>query len=306
MRRSQKRKSSHGLVAFLSMVLVVLLLVLGLLVKQVFFASGVAEPKQEQVAGPTGQPETGSASSAIAPEKSAEKAWKVQEAAVKIPILMYHAIHDMAPEEAHNANLIVAPEVFESHVRALKEAGYYFLTPQEAYRALTENALPADKVVWLTFDDSLWDFHAVAFPILEKYGAVATNNVITGLTESGQAGHLSLPQLQEMQAAGQTFEAHTVTHPDLSATSSEGQEAELVGSKTYLDRELGQDTMTIVYPAGRYNDTTVAVAEAAGYKLGLTTNEGLASLDNGLLTLNRVRILPTTTAEGLLAYIKGD
>lgn len=304
MQRSKRKQPGKGLLLGLSALIVVLMVVLGFLVKQVFFDE-VAEPKQEQVAGQTGQSETGASSSAISPDKSSQKAWKVQETPVKIPILMYHAIHEMAPEEAHNANLIVAPEVFESHVRAFKEAGYHFLTPQEAYRALTENALPADKVVWLTFDDSLWDFHAVAFPILEKYGAVATNNVITGLTESGQAGHLSLPQLQEMQAAGQTFEAHTVTHPDLSATSSEGQQEELVASKAYLDRELGQETTTIVYPAGRYDETTLALADQAGYKLGLTTNEGLASLDNGLLTLNRVRILPTTTAEGLLAYIEG-
>lgn len=303
MSRSKRREPGRGCLVGLSALVVVLLVVLGVLVKLVFFAGPGQSAPGQQVAGSAGA--HSASSSAISPEKSSQKAWTVQESPVKIPILMYHAIHEMAPEEAHNANLIVAPEVFESHVRALAEAGYHFLTPQEAYRALTENALPADKVVWLTFDDSLWDFHAVAFPILEKYGAVATNNVITGLTESGQAGHLSLPQLQEMQAAGQTFEAHTVTHPDLSATSSEGQQEELVASKAYLDRELGQETTTIVYPAGRYDETTLALANQAGYKLGLTTNEGLASLDNGLLTLNRVRILPTTTAEGLLAYIEG-
>lgn len=303
MRRSKRKEPGRGFLVGLSALVLVLLLVLGFLVKSVFFAaSSQSSAGQQMVTSSAGA--HSSSSSAITPEKAPEKTWTVQEAPVKLPILMYHAIHDMAPEEAHNANLIVAPEVFESHVRALAEAGYHFLTPQEAHRALTENALPADKVVWLTFDDSLWDFHAVAFPILEKYGAVATNNVITGLTESGQAGHLSLAQLHEMLEAGQAFEAHTVTHPDLSATSSEGQETELVGSKAYLDRALGQETTTIVYPAGRYNDTTVALAEQAGYKLGLTTNEGLASLDNGLLTLNRVRILPTTTAEGLLAYIE--
>ncbi|MFR2079262.1 MAG: hypothetical protein ACLS3V_07375 [Streptococcus sp.] len=42
------------------------------------------------------------------------------------------------------------------------------------------------------------------------------------------------------------------------------------------------------------------------YKLGLTTNEGLASAKDGLLSLNRVRILPTTTAKGLLSEIATD
>ncbi|HGA2618198.1 TPA: polysaccharide deacetylase family protein, partial [Streptococcus agalactiae] len=39
------------------------------------------------------------------------------------------------------------------------------------------------------------------------------------------------------------------------------------------------------------------------YKLGLTTNEGVATKDNGLLSLNRVRILPTTSDDDLIKTI---
>ena len=84
--------------------------------------------------------------------------WVKQDQPVKIPILMYHAIHVMDPSEAANAGLIVDPATFESHLKALKDAGYYPLTPAEAYKVLTENVLPENKkVVWLTFDDSLKD-----------------------------------------------------------------------------------------------------------------------------------------------------
>ncbi|EGV11008.1 hypothetical protein HMPREF1042_0799 [Streptococcus constellatus subsp. pharyngis SK1060 = CCUG 46377] len=37
--------------------------------------------------------------------------------------------------------------------------------------------------------------------------------------------------------------------------------------------------------------------------MGLTTNNGLASLNDGLLTLNRVRVNPSTTAQDLLNEI---
>lgn len=233
-----------------------------------------------------------------------ETKWIKQEQPVQFPILMYHAIHDMAPEEAHNANLIVSPGVFEEQLKALKEAGYYFLTPEEAYRVLTDNALPAEKVVWLTFDDSLWDFHDVAYPILKRYGVTATNNVITGTAANQQQGHLTEAQLLDMKKSGFHFESHTVAHPDLSSTGLEGQRAELTESKDYLDDLLAQSTSTIVYPTGRYNELTLELVAETGYKLGLTTNEGLASLDNGLLTLNRIRVLPTMTADGLLTYIE--
>lgn len=234
--------------------------------------------------------------------KSQEISWTKQEEPVQIPILMYHAIHVMAPEEAANANLIVAPDLFESHIKRLKDEGYYFLTPEETYRALTENSLPAEKVVWLTFDDSLWDFYDHAYPILTKYGAKATNNVITGTV--GNQGNLTVEEMQEMKEKGMSFQGHTVNHPDLEYSTPESQTAELSDSKSYLDQTLSQDTIAVAYPAGRYSQTTLDITKSLHYKLGVTTNEGLASADNGLLSLNRVRILPTTTADSLLASIQ--
>lgn len=74
-----------------------------------------------------------------------KKKWIKQKTPVKIPILMYHAVHVMDPSEAASANLIVAPDIFESHIKRLKKEGYYFLAPNEAYRALNENALPEKK-----------------------------------------------------------------------------------------------------------------------------------------------------------------
>ena len=231
--------------------------------------------------------------------------WKTYDEPVQIPILMYHAVHVMDPSEASNANLIVDPDLFEAQIKALSKAGYYFLTPEEAYKAFTENALPAKKVVWLTFDDGNEDFYTIAYPILKKYKAKATNNVITGFVKKGNAGNLTVKQMKEMMAHGMSFQSHTVNHPDLSATDKATQKAELTDSIDFLENKLNTKVNTIAYPSGRYNQTTLDLAKKT-YKLGLTTNEGLASAKDGLLSLNRVRILPTTTAKGLLSEIATD
>ena len=231
--------------------------------------------------------------------------WKTYDDPVQIPILMYHAVHVMDPSEASNANLIVAPDNFEAQIKAMVDAGYYFLTPEEAYKALTENALPAKKVVWLTFDDGNEDFYTIAYPILKKYQARATNNVITGFVKKGNAGNLTVKQMKEMMAHGMSFQSHTVNHPDLSATDKATQKAELTDSIDFLEDQLNTKVNTIAYPSGRYNQTTLDLAKKT-YKLGLTTNEGLASAKDGLLSLNRVRILPTTTSKGLLSEIATD
>ncbi|HEM4704217.1 TPA: polysaccharide deacetylase family protein [Streptococcus suis] len=265
------------------------------------------QPSKQQSDSKASTVETTASSSVMTSESSEVKTeiiWEQQTEPIKLPILMYHAIHVMAPEEEANANLIVDPTTFESHLKALQDAGYYTLSPEEAYKVLTENVLPAGKkVVWLTFDDSLWDFYSYAYPLLKQYQMKATNNVITGFTEYGQAGHLTIEQIKEMQTAGLSFQGHTVNHPDLEYSSIEDQTNELTSSKAYLDSQLNQETIAIAYPGGRYSADTVALTEQAGYKLGVTTNNGLASASDGLLTLNRVRILPTTTAEGLLSEI---
>lgn len=291
---SQKKKTSQANRKKLNLLLLVLsLILLGLLA--VFMVNRPNQSKTNQKQAQTSQSK-GTANTVK---------WKTYDDPVQIPILMYHAVHVMDPSEASNANLIVAPDNFEAQIKAMVDAGYYFLTPEEAYKAFTENALPAKKVVWLTFDDGNEDFYTIAYPILKKYKAKATNNIITGFVKKGNAGNLTVKQMKEMMAHGMSFQSHTVNHPDLSVTDKATQKAELADSIDFLEDKLNTKVNTIAYPSGRYNQTTLDLAKKT-YKLGLTTNEGLASANDGLLSLNRVRILPTTTAKGLLSEIATD
>ena len=288
---SQKKKTTQANRKKLNLLLLFLnIVLLGLLA--VFMLNRPNQSKSKQQQSQTSQSKT------IAK-------WKTYDEPVQIPILMYHAVHVMDPSEASNANLIVDPDLFEAQIKALSKAGYYFLTPEEAYKAFTENALPTKKVVWLTFDDGNEDFYTIAYPILKKYKAKATNNVITGFVKKGNAGNLTVKQMKEMMAHGMSFQSHTVNHPDLSTTDKATQKVELTDSIDFLENKLNTKVNTIAYPSGRYNQTTLDLAKKT-YKLGLTTNEGLASAKDGLLSLNRVRILPTTTAKGLLSEIATD
>ena len=288
---SQKKKSTKTNRKKLNLLLLFLNIVL-LALLAVFMLNRPNQSKSKQQQAQTSQSKT-------------TAKWKTYDEPVQIPILMYHAVHVMDPSEASNANLIVDPDLFEAQIKALSKAGYYFLTPEEAYKAFTENALPAKKVVWLTFDDGNEDFYTIAYPILKKYKAKATNNVITGFVKKGNVGNLTVKQMKEMMAHGMSFQSHTVNHPDLSATDKATQKVELTDSIDFLENKLNTKVNTIAYPSGRYNQTTLDLAKKT-YKLGLTTNEGLASAKDGLLSLNRVRILPTTTAKGLLSEIDTD
>ncbi|WP_164682294.1 polysaccharide deacetylase family protein [Streptococcus hyointestinalis] len=301
MRRRRKRKSSYKVILALGFVFVGFCLLGAFALSKAF----LSEDKTAEKTTISSSTASTSTSTVQSEEKAEEVSWQKQDEPVRIPILMYHAIHDMDPSEAASANLIVSPSVFETHIKRLKEEGYYFLSPEEAYKALTENSLPSQKVVWLTFDDGNEDFYTQAYPILKKYGAKATNNVITSFVENGNAANLTLEQMQEMKQNGMSFQAHTVTHPDLSVQTPERQSSEMTGSKSFLDSNLSQDTIALAYPSGRYNDTTLQTA-GQSYKLAVTTNEGLAEYSDGLLSLDRVRVLPSMTADDLLASMRAS
>lgn len=309
-RNGKKDRKELGLIA--ATVVMLVLLIAGLLytrsdnfLSQYSKASTTSQEPQKVVVETettTETVETTEASETAASTTSSEIIWEKQDAPVQLPILMYHAIHVMAPGEEANANLIVDPTTFESHLKALQEAGYYAVSPEEAYKILTENVLPqGKKVVWLTFDDSLWDFYDIAYPLLKQYQMQATNNVITGTV--GQEANLSLDEMKEMKENGISLQGHTITHPALGNIDPAQQNTELAESKTYLDSNLNQDTISFAYPSGSYTEETIAIAEQNNYKMALTTNEGLASAADGLLSLNRVRVLPYMTAEILLQTI---
>ncbi|AOS71223.1 polysaccharide deacetylase family protein [Streptococcus gordonii] len=300
----KKARKKRDILLLLNLILLIFIVTGGIFLWKEYSNSRqeASKPESSQVSKASPSEEASQPSSSS--QNKEEIKWVKQDKPVKLPILMYHAIHVMDPSEAANSGLIVDPETFESHLKALKEAGYYTLSPAEAYKALTENVLPENKkVVWLTFDDSLKDFYTQAYPILQKYQMRATNNVITGFVQAGREDILTLDEIKEMKKNGMSFEDHTVNHPDLSVSSADTQNSELQDSKEYLDRNLSQTTTTVAYPSGRYSETTLQLAEKLGYKMGLTTNNGLASLSDGLLSLNRVRVNPTTTAQSLLDEI---
>lgn len=300
----KKARKKRDILLLLNLILLIFIVTGGIFLWKEYSNSQqeASKPESSQVSKASPSEEASQPSSSS--QNKEEIKWVKQDKPVKLPILMYHAIHVMDPSEAANSGLIVDPETFESHLKALKEAGYYTLSPAEAYKALTENVLPENKkVVWLTFDDSLKDFYTQAYPILQKYQMKATNNVITGFVQAGREDILTLDEIKEMKKNGMSFEDHTVNHPDLSVSSADTQNSELQDSKEYLDRNLSQTTTTVAYPSGRYSETTLQLAEKLGYKMGLTTNNGLASLSDGLLSLNRVRVNPTTTAQSLLDEI---
>ncbi|MGG4267150.1 polysaccharide deacetylase family protein [Peribacillus simplex] len=229
------------------------------------------------------------------PERIDTRNWIIAETKVQLPILMYHSISE-------GNDLRVPKEEFRLQMAWLRENGYYTLSPEEAFLVLTENRMPSEKCVWLTFDDGYTDNYTDAFPILKEYDMKATVFMIGKSIDKGH--HLTENQMMEMSGNGISIESHTINHLELNRMTAEQQEAEMVQSKDLFDRILQQETTVLSYPVGRYNEESLRLSEEAGYKMAVTTEPGGASRDQGMYALHRVRITPGLSVGGFASLIE--
>lgn len=201
-----------------------------------------------------------------------------------VPVLMYHSIGN------DKTNPVVIPkENLEEQFKYLKDNGYSTITLEDLYNYLENNAEIPEKSVVLTFDDGYENNYTELFPLLKKYKFRATIFMITSYVDKN-ADFLTSAQLKEMDHYGVDIESHTVNHDHLKTLTKEKQLETLSQSKAFLEKLLNKEIKFIAYPYGEYNKDTLSCADAAGYKLALTTDGRWAMKKNGILSLDRVYI----------------
>lgn len=97
----------------------------------------------------------------------------LEEYTAQVPVLMYHHI-----SEEGNDSTELSPEAFEAQIAALAEAGYTSVFPEDLAAYVREGKELPEKPIVITFDDGYLSNYEYAYPILKKYGMVATIFVI--------------------------------------------------------------------------------------------------------------------------------
>jgi len=182
-------------------------------------------------------------------------------------VLAYHGIADVAlRRDPHR--LFVRPQDFRRQIAKLRGWGYRLVTFGELASAATTSR--PSGLAALTFDDGFVDNLETLVPLLRQEQAPATVFVVSGWL--GRP-HLTAPwtrivteaELGELRAAGIEIGAHSVTHPDLSAVPYEQAREELAGSKSELERVLGEEVSVAAYPYGRASPEAVRACRDAGF-----------------------------------------
>jgi len=222
--------------------------------------------------------------------------------ASKVPVLMYHLVDPVVGSNL--AGLVVDPAVFNAEMAALYANGWRTITAADLGRRLATHAYIPDKSFVITFDDGNVDDYTYAFPILQKYGFVASFYLITGRT--GHPGNISWDQAATMARAGDEIANHTVWHKDVlyihgSTLASEIGDAANSITTNLAARGLTVTVTTFAYPMGGFDAEAENYLRAHGYTAAFTEVSGAVRAGQNVEELPRVRVPRGYNAADLLA-----
>jgi len=213
--------------------------------------------------------------SELPPTAAAEPAVDIRltGAAISVPILTYHWIRvNPVPSDQLGFHLSVTPTNFAQQMAFLHYAGVHPITLAEAMAALqTGRRLPSRPVI-LTFDDGYGDFASRATPVLQRYGFVATDFVVSGFVN--RPAYMTVAQIHEVEAAGMVIGCHTVNHLDLARIPPAVAQAQITVSHQALQELLGHPVLDFAYPYGDWDPAVARMVLADGFREAVTTASG--------------------------------
>ena len=256
-----------------------------------------------------------------------------QSYTAEVPVLMYHHI-----DQEGNDSTAMTPALFEAQIAALAQAGYTAVFPDDLAAYVNQGKALPDKPIVITFDDGYLSNYEYAWPILEKYGMVATIFMVgatTGNTEHYKdtaypiTPHFSYEQGAEMVASGvislqsHTYDMHqwgpyeSTDQPRETILPFEGEsEADYRASlsadcqkiRQAIQNGTGEENVHVIaYPSGRYNSLAQVTLLENGFDISFTTEEGTNTLIKGqpqsLLGLHRYNMNQSVSVEQLMEWV---
>jgi peptidoglycan/xylan/chitin deacetylase (PgdA/CDA1 family)/SAM-dependent methyltransferase len=215
----------------------------------------------------------------------------------RLPILMYHQIAPSGPDELDGMR--VTPEAFEAQLAHLRKHGYYGVTLRHLEYALASGRVLDGRAVLLTFDDAYQDFFDHAFPLLTAYRFPATVFVVADLAGTSSTWDADLgptsplmdwPTIRRIEAGGVEIGSHSGPHRALTGVAPRDALRQEIAAREKFRSELGHSVDGIAYPYGDSDDVVRQTMRLAGYRLGLETRTGYATVLDDPMSIPRIEV----------------
>jgi peptidoglycan/xylan/chitin deacetylase (PgdA/CDA1 family) len=216
-------------------------------------------------------------------------------------ILFYHRVSDDRDE------LAVSPRDFRRQMDYLATESYRVVDVVEAAELL-DKGVSCSRTVGLSFDDGFVDVAEQAHPLLAERGFRATvfvaPAVVDGWASFGwyrsQPPVLGWDEIVDLDREGTlSFEAHSLTHPNLLSLRDAAAWEEINGSKLTLEEHLEREVLAFSYPSGLFGVRERGLVAAAGFHVAVSCEPGCNSRGTDRLALRRRQI---DRRDGLLDF----
>ncbi|MDI6753524.1 MAG: polysaccharide deacetylase family protein [Thermodesulfobacteriota bacterium] len=228
---------------------------------------------------------------------------------LKIPVLMYHDISNEFDDE-----YTISPPLFAAQMEWLYSNGYKTIFFNEVDKFIKPGD---DRAAIITFDDGYASFGSYTFPLLKEYGFKATINAIgkhigSYIKLARNRPLLSWDEYRHFIKSGlvelgcHTYDLH-IYKSGLGILGFTQKEIE-DDFRLFQDvakKETGHDTKILAWPYGLYDKKTMNIAQRAGFKYILTSNEGYLQKDSDLLKIPRRNINNRHDLVSFQQYLRG-
>lgn len=248
------------------------------------------------------------------------------EEGLRVPILM---LHDFTDNISKTDIRTITGEKFKEVLTILEENGYKSISFEELSRFVDGEIELNDKVFLIAIDDGYRSNYTKAYPILKEKKMKALISIIGWSVgrETMPGGiipinpHCSWKELKEMYDSGlveignHTYDMHkydkekanerkgTIINKGENILSYRKLFSEdIIRLSDLIYKNLKKKDKVFCYPYGMYDEITEKLLDNLGYKITLTTNNGINYLNKGssLKKLKRVNITMETNMEELI------
>lgn len=245
-----------------------------------------------------------------------------------LTIIGYHEV--TKDKDAVIPSYAITPQDLERHIDWLEKNGYHFVSVDQLIKANAGKIKLPSKPVLMTADDGYQSFYTYAYPIFKarkipvvlavvgSWLEVKSGQVQFGDDKLDRSKLLSWAELKEMQDSGlveigsHSYDLHHGVNANPQGNSEPAATSRIYNpkTKTYendqqyaarISKDLKQNNdvlkahglkspRVMVWPYGRYNMQTVAIAKQLGMPITITLDDGADHVRKTLGHLNRILV----------------
>ena len=222
----------------------------------------------------------------------------------EVPILCYHQIKELkAGDGEMTKTYSVSPAHFAQQMKALSDAGYHSILPNQLYDYLAYGVPLPSNPVMITFDDTREEQLTIGAAEMKKYGFKGVFFIMT--VSINRPGYMTKEQIKSLSDSGNVVAAHTWDHHMVTKYTGDDWNTQLVKPKTKLEEIIGKPVTYFAYPFGLWNKAAIPELKKSGYQMAYILATKRDSVDP-LYTIRRIIVAGQWSTPSTMEAIKSS